>query len=104
MSTLAKAIRIGTMIQATDGKAPQSMAAIAELGFESFEPFFWQTTNGQDVAELQLHPPGQDLAHVAGTGAEALVQLFAGEPGRLHHGFEELDGTTNLVLDRHGFS
>ena len=22
------------------------------MGFESFEPFFWQTTNGQDIAEL----------------------------------------------------
>ena len=52
MSDPAKAIRIGTMIQATAGKAPENIAAIADLGFESFEPFFWQTTNGQDIAEL----------------------------------------------------
>ncbi len=52
MTDPAKAIRIGTMIQATEGKAPQNIAAIADLGFESFEPFFWQTTNGQDLAEL----------------------------------------------------
>ncbi len=52
MSDPAKAIRIGTMIQATVGKAPENIAAIADMGFESFEPFFWQTTNGQDIAEL----------------------------------------------------
>ncbi len=52
MSDPAKAIRIGTMIQATAGKAPENIAAIADMGFESFEPFFWQTTNGQDIAEL----------------------------------------------------
>jgi sugar phosphate isomerase/epimerase len=52
VSDPAKAIRIGTMIQATAGKAPENIAAIADLGFESFEPFFWQTTNGQDIAEL----------------------------------------------------
>jgi sugar phosphate isomerase/epimerase len=52
VSDPAKAIRIGTMIQATAGKAPENIAAIADMGFESFEPFFWQTTNGQDIAEL----------------------------------------------------
>src|SRR5258708_7901954 len=40
------------MIKASDGKAPESIKAIADLGFESFEPFFWQTTNGQDLQEL----------------------------------------------------
>ena len=30
----------------------ERIAEIADLGFESFEPFFWQTTNGQDLAEL----------------------------------------------------
>lgn len=52
MTNPAKSIRIGTMIQATEGKAPENIAKIADLGFESFEPFFWQTTNGQDLAEL----------------------------------------------------
>ena len=52
MSNPAQAVRIGTMIKATEGQAPQNIAAIADLGFESFEPFFWQTTNGQDLAEL----------------------------------------------------
>lgn len=52
MTDPAKSIRIGTMIQASAGKAAENIAAIADLGFESFEPFFWQTTNGQDIAEL----------------------------------------------------
>jgi sugar phosphate isomerase/epimerase len=52
MSDPAKAIRIGTMIKATEGEAAQNIGKIADLGFESFEPFFWQTTSGQDLAEL----------------------------------------------------
>lgn len=52
MTDPAKAIRIGTMISATAGKAVENISRIADLGFESFEPFFWQTTNGQDLAEL----------------------------------------------------
>jgi sugar phosphate isomerase/epimerase len=48
----AKSIRIGTMVSASAGKAAERIAEIADLGFESFEPFFWQTTNGQDLAEL----------------------------------------------------
>lgn len=47
-----KAIRIGTMISASGGETAQRIGEIADLGFESFEPFFWQTTNGQDIAEL----------------------------------------------------
>jgi sugar phosphate isomerase/epimerase len=52
VSDPAKSIRIGTMINATGGNAAERIAEIADLGFESFEPFFWQTTNGQDLAEL----------------------------------------------------
>ncbi len=52
MTDPAKSIRIGTMIKATEGEAAENIAAIADLGFESFEPFFWQTTNGQDLSEL----------------------------------------------------
>ena len=52
MTDPAKAIRIGTMIKASETGADQRMAKIADLGFESFEPFFWQTTNGQNLAEL----------------------------------------------------
>jgi sugar phosphate isomerase/epimerase len=52
VSDPAKTIRIGTMIKATEGRAAENIAAIADLGFESFQPFFWQTTRGQDLAEL----------------------------------------------------
>ena len=52
MSDPAKTIRIGTMISATAGKAAENIGKIADLGFESFEPFFWQTTSGQDLSEL----------------------------------------------------
>ncbi|MEK1928149.1 MAG: TIM barrel protein, partial [Rhizobium giardinii] len=52
MSNPAKAIRIGTMISASGGKAAARIGQIAGMGFESFEPFFWQTTNGQNLADL----------------------------------------------------
>ena len=52
MSNPAQSVRIGTMIQASSGQAAERIAEIADLGFESFEPFFWQTTNEQDLAEL----------------------------------------------------
>ncbi len=52
MSNPLKSIRIGTMIQATGGTAASRIAELADWGFESFEPFFWQTTRGQDLAEL----------------------------------------------------
>ncbi len=52
MSNPAKSIRIGTMVSASGGKAAERIGQIADMGFESFEPFFWQTTNGQDLADL----------------------------------------------------
>ncbi|MEO7222037.1 MAG: sugar phosphate isomerase/epimerase, partial [Devosia sp.] len=52
MSNPAKAIRIGTMIDATRGRLPERIAELAPLGFESFQPMFWQSTHGQDLKEL----------------------------------------------------
>ena len=52
MTDPAKRIRIGTMVAASGGNAAERIGQIAHLGFESFQPFFWQTTNGQDLAEL----------------------------------------------------
>ena len=52
MDNPAKDIRIGTMVSANGGDAAENIRQIADHGFESFEPFFWQTTAGQDVAEL----------------------------------------------------
>ncbi|MBL4811882.1 MAG: sugar phosphate isomerase/epimerase [Rhodobacteraceae bacterium] len=45
-------IRIGTMISCNGSDAAARISQIAGHGFESFEPFFWQTTEGRDVAEL----------------------------------------------------
>lgn len=52
MTNPARAIRIGTMIDATRGRLPERIAELAPLGFESFQPMFWQSTRGQDLAEL----------------------------------------------------
>ena len=52
MTNPATTIRIGTMIRASEGRAAENIAAIADMGFESFEPFFWQTTNDQNLADL----------------------------------------------------
>ncbi len=51
----AHTIRIGTMISASGGHAAARIAELADMGFESFEPFFWQTTNGQNLADLGKH-------------------------------------------------
>ena len=40
------------MVSASGGKAAERIGQIADMGFESFEPFFWQTTNSQDLADL----------------------------------------------------
>ena len=52
MTNPATSIRIGTMINAPGGAAAARIGEIADLGFESFEPFFWQTTNGADLADM----------------------------------------------------
>ncbi len=52
MTDPASTIRIGTMVNATGGGTAARIAELAPLGFESFEPFFWQITNGQDLGEL----------------------------------------------------
>ena len=40
------------MIDATRGRLPDRIGELAPLGFESFQPMFWQSTRGQDLAEL----------------------------------------------------
>jgi sugar phosphate isomerase/epimerase len=52
VSNPAKSIRIGTMINATAGGTAGRVGELRDLGFESFEPFFWQTTGGQDLGEM----------------------------------------------------
>jgi sugar phosphate isomerase/epimerase len=52
MSDPVRSIRIGTMVKATTGQAAETIGKLAGMGFESFEPYFWQSTGGQDLAEL----------------------------------------------------
>ena len=40
MSDPATSIRIGTMVSASGGEAADRITEIADMGFESFEPFF----------------------------------------------------------------
>jgi sugar phosphate isomerase/epimerase len=47
-----KSIRIGTMVKASPGGLDESIRKLVDRGFESFQPYFWQTTNAQDLAEL----------------------------------------------------
>lgn len=52
MGNPVKSIRIGTMINATTRSPAARISELRDLGFESFQPFFWQSTNGQDLADL----------------------------------------------------
>ena len=52
MTDPAKAIRIGTMIKGNDPDPAAVMRELIPHGFESFEPFFWKTLGGKDLAEL----------------------------------------------------
>lgn len=47
-----RALRIGTMVKAGKPEAATTVANLAASGFESLQPFFWQTTGGIDLAEL----------------------------------------------------
>ena len=45
-------IRIGTMVKANQSDPAAYVRAILPLGFESIQPFFWQTLGGMDVHRL----------------------------------------------------
>jgi len=45
-------IRIGTMVKALQPDPAAYVRAIVPLGFESIQPFFWQTLDGADVPRL----------------------------------------------------
>jgi len=45
-------IRIGTMVKAMQPDPATYVRAIARLGFESIQPFFWQTLGGKDLPRL----------------------------------------------------
>ena len=52
MSDPVKDIRIGTMVRANLDDVAGYVRQILPLGFESIQPFFWQTLHGKDIAKL----------------------------------------------------
>jgi sugar phosphate isomerase/epimerase len=52
MPRLLKDIRIGTMVKANAPNVVSYVNQILPLGFESVQPFFWQTLGNVDVARL----------------------------------------------------
>lgn len=47
-------IRIGTMVKADKPDVAERVGRLVAAGFESIQPFFWQTTGGIDLADLAL--------------------------------------------------
>ncbi|RVB66574.1 sugar phosphate isomerase/epimerase, partial [Mesorhizobium sp. M7A.F.Ca.CA.002.04.1.1] len=45
-------IRIGTMVRANLDDPAAYIKQILPLGFESIQPFFWQTLGGKDLPRL----------------------------------------------------
>ena len=52
MTDALREIRIGTMVKANLADPAAYVRQILDLGFESIEPFFWQTTGGKDIPRL----------------------------------------------------
>ncbi len=52
MPVTDKALRIGTMVRAHEADPAAYVRAILPHGFESIEPFFWQTLGGHDLPTL----------------------------------------------------
>jgi sugar phosphate isomerase/epimerase len=52
LSDALRDIRIGTMIRGNDPDPAGYVRKILPLGFESIEPFFWQTIGNQDIPRL----------------------------------------------------
>jgi sugar phosphate isomerase/epimerase len=52
MATTAKDLRIGTMVKCNASDPAGYVRQIIPHGFESIEPFFWQTLGGTDIPRL----------------------------------------------------
>lgn len=52
MPTSSKELRIGTMVKCNTGDPAAYVRQIIPHGFESIEPFFWQTLGGADIPRL----------------------------------------------------
>ena len=52
MSGPVNSIRIGTMVRARLDDVGRYVRQILPLGYESIQPFFWQTLHGEDIPRL----------------------------------------------------
>jgi len=52
MTDPLRTIRIGTMVKAGLPDPASYVRAILPLGFESIQPFFWQTLGNKDIPRL----------------------------------------------------
>ncbi len=52
MTDPLRTIRIGTMVKAMQSDPAAYVRAILPLGFESIQPFFWQTLGNRDIPRL----------------------------------------------------
>jgi sugar phosphate isomerase/epimerase len=52
MAATQKSLRIGTMVKCNGGDPAGYVRQIIPHGFESIEPFFWQTLGGADIPRL----------------------------------------------------
>ena len=88
-------IRIGTMVRANLDDPAGYVRQILPLGFESIQPFFWQTLGGKDLPQLA----GQIREAIG--DADVTVSSIGGPggmvAGRSKHGVTEVapDGSTS---------
>jgi sugar phosphate isomerase/epimerase len=52
MAATQKSLRVGTMVKCNSGDPAAYVRQIIPHGFESIEPFFWQTLGGADIPRL----------------------------------------------------
>src|SRR4051812_4803774 len=95
-----KDIRIGTMVRARLDDPAGYIRRILPLGFESIQPFFWQTLHGKDIPRLAgeiREAIGNDDVVVSSLG------MFGNplEEGDLDR--ETLNGWTTLIDSAHLF-
>lgn len=69
-------IRIGTMVHANKANPADYVRQILPLGFESIQPFFWQTMGGADIPRLA----GEICETIANTGAVVGALGMFGNP------------------------
>ncbi|GAB0116731.1 sugar phosphate isomerase/epimerase family protein [Acidisoma sp. 7E03] len=93
-------LRIGTMVRCNGGVAASYVQQILPHGFESIEPFFWQTLGGADLPRL-----AEDLREAIGDRDVTMSTLgmFGNPLEEDDLGRETLDGWRQLIDHAHLF-